>query len=86
MQLDVFFLLLMLLLPLAEAVPLALTGCCSLCNMHLPLVVFMISVRTTTDKHQRLESCSVHLSLKGSCDAISSLAFSLECYKLFVHR
>ncbi len=24
--------------------------------------------------------------LKGSYDAISSLAFSLECYKLFVHR
>ncbi len=37
-------------------------------------------------KHQRLESCSVHLSLKGSYDEISSLAFSLECFKLFVHR
>ncbi len=24
--------------------------------------------------------------LKGSYDAISSVSFSLECYKLFVHR
>ncbi len=59
MQLDVFFLLLMLLLPLAEAVPLALTGCCSLCNMHLPLVVFMISVRTTTDKPENIKGLSL---------------------------
>ncbi len=26
------------------------------------------------------------LFLKGSCDAISSFVFSLECYKLFMHR
>ncbi len=26
------------------------------------------------------------LELKGSYDAISSFPFSLECYKLFVHR
>ncbi len=26
------------------------------------------------------------LKLKGSCNGISSFPFSLECYKLFVHR
>ncbi len=34
-----------------------------------------------------ISASSLHpVVLKGSYDAISSFAFSLECYKLFVHK
>ncbi len=40
----------------------------------------------TVNYHLKLKQRLLKSVLKGSCDVISSVAFSLERYKLFVHR
>ncbi len=45
------------------------------CILYIILRIFGMAYYYTT-----------HTLLKGSYDAISSFLFSLECYKLFVHR
>ncbi len=44
-----------------------------------------LGVRSGTAGGPQINVCSQVFLLKGSYDAISSVSFSLECFKLFVH-
>ncbi len=56
----------------------------------LHFIVVWIFLYFCCDKERNKKHCCINLPravvLKGSYDAISSFAFSLECYKLIVHR
>ncbi len=55
-------------------------------HSYKPLSITTVWAKDLNEDVHVLFSDQVWVCLKESYDAISSVSFSLECYKLFVHR